>query len=49
MQTLRYIRALLPDQNYFFLADTAHLPYGDKSPDRIRQRMMAILEYMFKQ
>ena len=35
LTVLRAMRALMPDESYLFLGDTARLPYGTKSPETI--------------
>ena len=41
------MRKLLPDYDYFFYGDTAHMPYGDKTPEQIREYTFAGLKYLF--
>jgi glutamate racemase len=36
---LRQIRALLPHESLLYAADTAHIPYGDKTPAYVRGRV----------
>ena len=35
LTVLAAMRALMPDESYLFLGDTARLPYGTKSPETI--------------
>jgi glutamate racemase len=44
LSVLREIRALLPAESLLYVADSAHLPYGDKSPAFVRQRVNRIAE-----
>lgn len=38
LTVLREIRKLLPSEHYVYFADTAHCPYGGKTPEYIRSR-----------
>jgi glutamate racemase len=40
------VNALLPDESIVYFGDTAHLPYGDKSPDAIRKWSGVITEFL---
>lgn len=42
LSVLREIVKLLPDEKYVFYADNAHCPYGEKSPEFIRERCRVI-------
>ena len=44
LSVLREIRALLPAESLHYVADSAHLPYGDKSPAFVRGRVNVIAE-----
>ena len=35
----------LPEENFYFFADAANAPYGDKTPDEIRILVHEILKY----
>lgn len=37
LTVMRAIRAFLPHENIIYFGDTAHLPYGSKSPETIRR------------
>jgi glutamate racemase len=43
---LREIAACLPDAELVYVADTAHVPYGTKPPDVIRDRALAITRFL---
>ncbi len=43
---LRELRTLLPSARLRYLADTAYAPYGNRSPDEIRARSVAITEHL---
>lgn len=38
--------AIMPEQDYVYVADSAHCPYGDKSPEYIMERAEAITRFM---
>lgn len=44
LSVLREIRTLLPHESLRYVADTAHLPYGDKTPAFVRQRVNQIAD-----
>jgi len=44
LSVFREIRKLLPDEHYIYYSDNAHCPYGDKSPEFIRERLREITE-----
>lgn len=39
---------LLPNENLVYFGDTAHLPYGDKSPEAIQNYSLGIAEYLIE-
>ena len=47
--TMEMMRKLLPDYDYLFYGDIAHMPYGDKIPEQIREYTFAGLERLFSQ
>jgi glutamate racemase len=49
LSVLREIRALLPQENLIYVADSAHAPYGDKSKEFILERSTAIVEFFLSQ
>lgn len=44
LTVLQALRARLPQEDFIYFADTAHLPYGDKPEHAIRARSLAIAE-----
>lgn len=44
--TARRLRALRPDASLVYFGDTAHLPYGDKSPAQISEYSREIVRYL---
>lgn len=46
---LRAIREALPCEDLIYVADAAYVPYGEKSPDQIRERALAITGFLFGQ
>ena len=49
LSTLRDIRRALPDEPLVYVADSAHLPYGEKSQAFLEQRALAISDYFVSQ
>lgn len=45
--TLSYFRKVYGHYDYVLFADNAYLPYGDRDPDFIRERVFANLHYLF--
>lgn len=45
LSVLREIRQRLPHESLLYLADSAHVPYGEKSPDYIRERCRVIADF----
>lgn len=46
LSVLREIRRALPGEELVYVADSAHVPYGNKSSDYIRQRSFAITRFL---
>jgi glutamate racemase len=46
LSVLHHIRAALPDARLIYVADSAHVPYGDKPASYIEQRAIAISEFL---
>ncbi|NVK05555.1 MAG: glutamate racemase [Flavobacteriia bacterium] len=42
------IRDVLPNEDVIYFGDTAHLPYGEKSPEAIRNYSMGIADFLVK-
>ena len=49
LSVLRAIRALLPHEDLLYVADSAHVPYGDKPAAFIEARAAAIVEFLLSQ
>jgi glutamate racemase len=49
ISVLREIQRLLPDEELIYVADSAHAPYGGKSPDYIRQRSKRVADFLLEQ
>jgi len=49
LSVLRHIRQTLPDARLIYVADSAHVPYGDKSPQYIEQRSLALTRFLLAQ
>jgi glutamate racemase len=46
---LRAVRQALPCENLVYVADAAYVPYGQKSPEQIRDRALAIAGFLVQQ
>jgi len=49
VSVLRDIRHRMPRENLVYVADSAYAPYGDKGPDEVLQRSLAISEFLLEQ
>ncbi len=49
LSVLQAIRTLLPHENLIYVADSAHVPYGNKSAEYIQQRSVALTKYLLEQ
>jgi glutamate racemase len=48
LSVLRAIRAELPGEDLLYVADSAHVPYGDKPAAFIQQRSIAVAEFLLQ-
>lgn len=46
LSILKTIRALLPQEHLYYVADSGHAPYGTKSPTYLQQRSLAIAQFL---
>lgn len=46
---LKAVAKALPDYDYYYYGDTAHVPYGDKSEEEIFRLSQLAMEYLFAQ
>ena len=46
MTVLREIAKLLPQEQFVYLADKAHMPYGNKSPEKIREHSLKCAHFL---
>ena len=46
LSVLRHIRMILPDANLIYVADSAHVPYGDKTTHHIEQRAILLTRFL---
>ncbi len=46
LSVLKSIREVLPNEDLIYLADSGNAPYGDKSPQYIQQRALAISRFL---
>jgi glutamate racemase len=49
ISVLRHIRSALPHENLLYVADSKHAPYGNKSPEFIRERAIFLADFLIKQ
>jgi glutamate racemase len=49
LSVLREIHTLLPHESLLYVADCGHIPYGEKTPEFIRQRCVAIAGFFREQ
>lgn len=49
LSVLRHVRQALPHDRLLYVADSGHVPYGDKSPEYIGQRSLAIAQFLVEQ
>jgi glutamate racemase len=49
LSVLKAIRALLPHEHLVYVADSAHVPYGNKSPEYIQQRSLTLTKFLIEQ
>lgn len=48
LSVLRELRALLPHEDYLYVADQAHVPYGLRSLEEVRQFCFGIADYLLR-
>lgn len=46
LTVLHEARALMPEHDYLYYADTAHLPYGTKTTEEIRDRVFDAVDFL---
>ncbi len=49
MSVAREVRALLPQHNLYYLADTAYCPYGPRSIEEVRERARICTRWLIRQ
>jgi glutamate racemase len=49
LSVLHHIRQLLPHERLIYVADSGHVPYGDKSPAYIEARSLALARFLVSQ
>lgn len=49
LSVLQHIRSLLPAERLIYVADSGHVPYGDKSPAYIEHRSNRIADFLVSQ
>lgn len=46
LSVLRHIREQLPNEHLLYVADSAHAPYGVKTPEQIQERSLVLAEFL---
>ncbi|WP_036302188.1 glutamate racemase [Methylotenera sp. L2L1] len=46
ISVLQHIHALLPSEQLLYVADSLHAPYGNKSPEEIQSRCIALTDFL---
>lgn len=49
LSVLQHIRELLPDESLIYVADSGHMPYGDKSKEYIEERSLILARFLQQQ
>ena len=49
LSVLKHIRAQLPRPRLLYVADSGHVPYGDKTPEHIRERALFLSQFLIEQ
>lgn len=49
LSVLRHLQETLPHEDLLYVADSAHAPYGGKSPEEIQARSVALTEFLIEQ
>ena len=49
LSVLHHIRQTLPHERLIYIADSGHVPYGDKSPSYIEQRSHTLTRFLIEQ
>ena len=49
LSVLRALRAELPQENFVYLSDAAHAPYGERSDDYVGARALRVADYLVAQ
>jgi len=48
LSVLHHIRRLLPTEDLLYVADTGHLPYGNRHPEYVQERALAISDFLIR-
>lgn len=49
LSVLRHIRQALPNERLIYIADSGHVPYGDKPASHIEQRSLVLTRFLIEQ
>lgn len=48
LSVLRHMRTLLPAENFLYVADSGYAPYGERSPEFVRERSLHIANFLIE-
>ena len=48
LSVLKHLRALLPTEDFLYVADSGYAPYGERSPEFIRERSLHIANFLIE-
>ena len=48
LSVLKHLRALLPAEDFLYVADSGYAPYGERSPEFIRERSFYIANFLIE-
>ena len=49
LTVLRALKKILPREQFIYFGDTAHIPYGNKSPQTVNKYCIQIIKFLQKQ
>lgn len=49
LSVLQHLQAEMPDEQFVYLADTKHVPYGERTPAEIEQLTHAAVDWLYRQ
>ena len=48
LSVLKHALQVFPEENYIFFADCGHFPYGEKTPEQVREYSIASCDRMYE-